>query len=605
MSLRGSPTPALSVTSARALAPVRRPRPSGAGWSRVRLRAALIHGDLGLFVGVLTLNLLLAVVVIDVWRVLNIDAYARTANAYYVLYSRDPHLAAIGFVWPPLPSLLMLPLLPVLKPLGLLLYAPAIVTAVLAAGGVVCLRRILALFALPPRWQGVFLAAWFLSPLTWFFAANGLTQMAFTGLLLFALYQQVQWERGQGSMALAGVALAAGFLVRYETAALTALLVVLVYARSVRREGSFSTAGTAVALGAPTAYVVLLWLFFNFLVMGDPLHFLNSPFATANSLDVARMVGPANAFLAAMHDPLQTIYWSAVRMGQAALPFLVAAPLLAWRAWRHGDGLALTLLVIGGAIPLVQAAQVYQGTLPPYLRNWSHPLPIAVVALAYLAYCYRDTWPAHRARLAALLVVALGSLVTWGSLRDDTLGKDEQLLFAHLFQPGTVATGAYAAAGLPVFGQTAFDVQLDDRIRPIVRTLDERLGKDDVALIDASTSMGIILSVAHPKRLASTSDRDYEELVFHPFTNGVTYILVGEPFLVETQRNLITYVYPDLWATGEDFAVLVAEFPDHPSHFRLYRVVGTPGEGAVPRAEGRDSPVTEQAFLAQASREGA
>src|SRR5688500_12454061 len=40
------------------------------------------------------------------------DAWSRVGNAFYVLFSRDPHLAAIGFVWNPLPSLLMLPMLP-------------------------------------------------------------------------------------------------------------------------------------------------------------------------------------------------------------------------------------------------------------------------------------------------------------------------------------------------------------------------------------------------------------------------------------------------------------------------------------------------------------
>ena len=32
------------------------------------------------------------------------DAVSRMANGFYVLYSRDPHLAAIGFVWNPLQS---------------------------------------------------------------------------------------------------------------------------------------------------------------------------------------------------------------------------------------------------------------------------------------------------------------------------------------------------------------------------------------------------------------------------------------------------------------------------------------------------------------------
>jgi len=44
------------------------------------------------------------------------DSMSRVANGYYVVFSRDPHLAAIGFVWNPLPSLAAIPLL-LLSPL--------------------------------------------------------------------------------------------------------------------------------------------------------------------------------------------------------------------------------------------------------------------------------------------------------------------------------------------------------------------------------------------------------------------------------------------------------------------------------------------------------
>ena len=33
------------------------------------------------------------------------DAFSRMANGFYILYSRDPHLAAVGFVWEPLQSI--------------------------------------------------------------------------------------------------------------------------------------------------------------------------------------------------------------------------------------------------------------------------------------------------------------------------------------------------------------------------------------------------------------------------------------------------------------------------------------------------------------------
>ena len=39
------------------------------------------------------------------------DAVSREANAFYVFFSNDPHLAAIGFVWNPLTSISEMPLI--------------------------------------------------------------------------------------------------------------------------------------------------------------------------------------------------------------------------------------------------------------------------------------------------------------------------------------------------------------------------------------------------------------------------------------------------------------------------------------------------------------
>ena len=39
------------------------------------------------------------------YRAFTPDAFAHMGNGFYILYSRDPHLAAVGLVWPPLPSI--------------------------------------------------------------------------------------------------------------------------------------------------------------------------------------------------------------------------------------------------------------------------------------------------------------------------------------------------------------------------------------------------------------------------------------------------------------------------------------------------------------------
>ncbi|MCS7002598.1 MAG: hypothetical protein NZ518_07110, partial [Dehalococcoidia bacterium] len=79
-------------------------------------------------------HIALAYLLIVHFGLLKGDAVARTANAYYSVWSRDPHLAAIGFIWPPLPSLLQAPLV-VFPPLAASGFAGGIVSAIGAAIG--------------------------------------------------------------------------------------------------------------------------------------------------------------------------------------------------------------------------------------------------------------------------------------------------------------------------------------------------------------------------------------------------------------------------------------------------------------------------------------
>ena len=115
-----------------------RPRP--AGDLRRRTREPLV-----LFVAATAVYLLAGWSLIHVNIVFE-DALSRVANAFYVLFSRDPHLPAMGFVWNPLPQFAILPILP-LKSLfpGLVVRggAGAIQSALSMAGTVVVLSSCL------------------------------------------------------------------------------------------------------------------------------------------------------------------------------------------------------------------------------------------------------------------------------------------------------------------------------------------------------------------------------------------------------------------------------------------------------------------------------
>ncbi|TMK20351.1 MAG: hypothetical protein E6G68_04770 [Actinobacteria bacterium] len=121
-----------------------RPRPAGAR-PRARTQAAppRRRGALVLFACAFALYGTVAAVLVFVFHFVMGDAVARVANASYALYSRDPHLGAIGFVWPPLPTLVLMPLLPFKAIFPVLVtrgFAANLATAAFMAGSVVQLR---------------------------------------------------------------------------------------------------------------------------------------------------------------------------------------------------------------------------------------------------------------------------------------------------------------------------------------------------------------------------------------------------------------------------------------------------------------------------------
>ncbi|MDE3078186.1 MAG: hypothetical protein KGJ86_22410, partial [Chloroflexota bacterium] len=79
------------------------------------------------------------------------DAISRTAAASYVVLSRERHLAAIGFVWNPLPTVVQIPLVLVLRPFGLQVLAGPLQSALFMGGADTVMWRLLGLYPFGTR----------------------------------------------------------------------------------------------------------------------------------------------------------------------------------------------------------------------------------------------------------------------------------------------------------------------------------------------------------------------------------------------------------------------------------------------------------------------
>ena len=134
---------------------------------------------------------------------------SRVAIANRILFSRDPHLAAVGFVWSPLPELVLVPLV-ALKSLWPALvqeaFAGNIVSALFMAGAAYQIFRFLEEVGVR-RWVRWLLTATFaLHPMIVLYAVNSMSEAMFIFFLLLVVRQLHRWLRTGEMAGLVGAA---------------------------------------------------------------------------------------------------------------------------------------------------------------------------------------------------------------------------------------------------------------------------------------------------------------------------------------------------------------------------------------------------------------
>lgn len=488
-----------------------------------------------LFAGAFVIYAVLGYFIVLRWHIIVGDGVSRLAHAYFVFYNHPPKLAAIGFVWPPLMTIVMLPFAAI-KPIATSLLGLVLMSATFGAGMVVILDRTFGLLGMSRAKSLPLVALFGINPMLLYYSGNGMGESLSLFLIALSVYAFLRWylQRTVGALILTSVALTLALVARYEALFSALVLGVVVCATLIRQRVSRDELeGSFITFFAPIAYGLGLWIFFNWLIMGDPLHWLHSE--VTQTLVATRVdgAGPADLGYAASISRTLALTWHLF-----PATWIVVAALGAAFAWRRDlVSLVLVVLVLLNPVTTALLAAGTQSEQPFQLRYNLRALPVVLAALGWLWLIAAG--PRARAAVWIVSAVLLAASIpsTWQMMRTYRFQSMEQAFTRALAsgsdQEGTRSLGIGVAVGdRPERGAARW-------IRDHVRELDSVLADDEQAF-------AVMLLTGRPDLFLDRIDQGdlyWQEALADPA--AVRYFLVPR-----WRTDLIRVRYPTVLAGG-------------------------------------------------------
>ncbi|MFM1730060.1 ABC transporter [Prescottella soli] len=522
------------------------------------------------------------------------DSLSRVAAVSGVLLSRDPHLAAIGFVFTPLTAFAQLPLgflghwFPELLRWNL---TAVVMSAAFMAGAVVQIRGIARDRGCSTVLVVVLTALFALNPMIVMYAANGMSEAPFVFFVCWAVRRLIRWMRSDGvhDLIAAGIALALAYLTRYDAiapmivaGALVGLVTAVRYRPSARpgRGDRWWAAAVDVALVVGPGFAAFAaWSFTSWLITGTAFQQFSSVYGNSAILEQSG-AGTSTAAERAVFSLTEMAV-----LGPAVPLLLVAAAVL---AYRRRDAEILVPFAVFGAVLGTQSLLYLMDSTFPFLRFYITIIPFAFVLVVLLAPSRASVISHRPGRFAAAPrtippypgpspLVALAACLLVGSTAITTVAMGNARLAAleHSIA-SAIVPGRQDPDELAIL--RTFGAEL--RIADYLDSLDLPEGS---VLLDTVEGFAVVTASENPKQFVVTSDTDFTKILDDPAGHGVQYILA----VPNTKRGVADAVnrrYPTMFETGSGgVGALVLEMRNdggtEPEMWRLYRVTGqlTPG----------------------------
>jgi len=513
------------------------------------------------------------------------DALSRVSAAQSVLFSRSPHLAAIGFIFTPLTAMVQIPVIaasPLFPALAGRAFAGSIMSAAFMAGAVVQILSMGTDRGLPRRYVVTIAVLFAVNPMVIFYGSNGMSEAPFIFFISWAVRRLIMWmvdDDVHHLVIAGGIAMGLAYLTRYDAVACVAaagFVVGLTTYLRARRAPRFRRALLDLMLvSAPGFMAFIGWAAASWLITGEAFAQFTSQYGNAAILKQSGAVhaGPISGLVFAATCTLL--------LAPTLIPLGVWAGFIRWG--RANWTMLIPPVAVYGAALAFQVLTFAAGSTFPFLRFYIIAIPFAA-CLAMLAVPdgafakpkrrgrhapAPSSLPSTRTRsgyAAAALALAVGVPVAgWGMSLPHYAPQEYAL--AAVLNPAPDSVSPRKAVEHRI--ARTFSTE-----RAIAAYLDNLDLPHSSVITDTVYGFAIVAASRHPRTFVVPSDPDFVRLLNNPAANGVKYLLAVPP----TGRGVsdaLNQRYPTLYDTGADVATLELEIPndgDGQPNWRLYRV---------------------------------
>jgi hypothetical protein len=519
------------------------------------------------------------------------DSLSRVSAAQGVLFSRDPHLAAIGFIFTPLTAMVQIPfvaLSPLWPPMTAFAYSGTIMSAGFMAGAVTQILGMGTDRGLPRGYVGAITVLFALNPMIVFYGANGMSEAPFIFFVSWAVRRLITWmvdDDVHHLVAAGGIAMGLSYLTRYDAVGCIAAAGILVGVTTYRRARTAPRWRRAVLdlllVSAPGFASFVGWAIASWLITGEAFAQFSSQYGNASIL--AQTGHVATGPVAGLSFALVCI----TLLAPTLIPIALWATVARWRQPNWGM-LAVPVLIYGAAIAF-QVASYVAGSTFPFLRFYIVAIPLtaclALLAVPDGAFAVatrrgrfappvettpptgwrgRCGWRRY-AGVAVAFALTLPA-AAWG-------------MSLPRYAPQEYALGAVLDPKPDsVLPKTADERRIAASFsteRVIAKYLDNLGLPDSSVMTDTVYGFAVVAASTNPKMFVVPSDPDFSALVNDPAAGGVRYLLTV-PATGRGVSDALNQRYPTLYDTGADIAALELEIPndgDSQPDWRLYRVL--------------------------------